>query len=208
MLGVVLTLITSLLLSWNNVSVRESGCGAYFPDPPIDGFGATWFCEQLRAMGESPLLEVTPRGSRSFRLTILPTWGNAVSVRMMVSDGVARFEGRRLQNQAGYEVGPLAEVASSSLSGAQLHALIAAFDRSGVSTMAPTARSGVRDGSEWILEFVEAGRWHVVERSTPNYDTKKRGLSGFLEFCTLLYRFGPLRGDVLNKGTTTLSKEP
>ncbi len=57
-------------------------------------------------MGESPLGEVTLEGSRSIRLTILPTWGNAVSVRLMSSQALTRIEGRRLQNQAGSGIGP------------------------------------------------------------------------------------------------------
>jgi hypothetical protein len=204
----VLTLLTSLLLSWNHAAVDAPGCAAYFPSPPIDSFRATWFCEQLRAMGESPLLEVTPAGSRSFRLTVLPTWGNAVTVRLMVSGKTGRVEGRRLQNQAGYGVGPLAEVATSELRAAELRALAGTFERQNVSGMAPVEEIDGADGDEWILEFVEAGRWHVIEQWTPSGDTKTRGLTGFLDFCTQLYRLGPLRGDVLNKGTTILSKEP
>ncbi|MDP1916978.1 MAG: hypothetical protein Q8L14_12055 [Myxococcales bacterium] len=211
MLVDVLTLMTNLVLSWNDGRVLESQCRAYIPAPAFAEYEATGYCEHLRALGELPLAEVTPAGSRSFRLTIFPTWGNTTSVRVILSGSTARFEGRRLQNQAGYELGPLIEIASSIRPSQELEPLIKSFADSAIGGMTerpPRSDRGGKDGSGWLLEFVEGGRWHAIGRWSPDFDTKRRGLSGFLEFCTLLYRLGPLRGDVLNKGTTTLSKEP
>lgn len=211
MLGCVLTLLTGLLLSWNNGRVLESQCRAYIPAPAFAEYEATGYCEHLRALGELPLAEVTPPGARSFRLTIFPTWGNTTSVRLILAGSTARFEGRRLQNQAGYELGPLVEIASSIRPSQELAPLIRSFADSGIGELTarpPRSDRGGKDGSGWLLEFVEGGRWQAIGRWSPDSDTKKRGLVGFLDFCTLLYRLGPLRGDVQNKGTTTLSKDP
>jgi hypothetical protein len=63
------------------------------------------------------------------------------------------------------------------------------------------------DGSEWIIEAVEQGEYHVVARWTPTaYNTEKRGLRAFVEACEWLYRASPLKDDVRNKGTVEISK--
>ncbi len=40
-----LTLLTALLLSWNDMTVLEPGCAAYVPGLKLDSFSTTWYCE-------------------------------------------------------------------------------------------------------------------------------------------------------------------
>lgn len=63
------------------------------------------YAPYFRAMGEAPLPAVTAAGARSFRLSIFPTWGEAVAVRLMADE--RRLEWRALSGQAGFEVGPV-----------------------------------------------------------------------------------------------------
>lgn len=174
----------------------------------ISSFEEAWYGKALRAMEEQPLHTVagTTKGT-VYRLTILPTWGNPVVVRLTVLDGKATIEGKRLDGQGGYEPGKLVERGVTPLKEeavASFEQLFAKLNFERQSTQDPTR--GL-DGSEYILERVAEGKYQVVVRWSPDSDTSKRRLSEFVAVTTWLHRASPLKADVTNKGRVELRKK-
>lgn len=196
-------LVTCLVLAQSSVK--------FFPIDEkhgISSFEEEWYGKALRAMEEQPLHSgaTTTKGT-VYRLTILPTWGNPVSVRLTLLDGKATIEGKRLDGQGGYEPGKLVEKGLAPLRAealARFERLFVKLNFEKQPTQDPT--SGF-DGSEYILERVMEGTYQVVVRWSPDYDTSKRGLTEFVAVTTWLHRASPLKGDVTNKGRVELRKK-
>lgn len=174
----------------------------------ISSFEEAWYGKALRAMEEQPLhTGATTTKGTVYRLTILPTWGNPVAVRLTVLDGKATIEGRRLNGQGGYEPGKLVERGVAPLSAealATFEPLFAKLNFEKQSTRDPTRG---HDGSEYILERVAEGKHQVVVRWSPDSDTSKRGLTEFQAVAKWLYRACPIKGDLTTKGGVELRKK-
>lgn len=176
-------------------------CGAfspqdapYFPirekdgDAGITTFEAEWYGKALSRMNE-PRLPETAKDAKAvvYRLTILPTFGHPIAIR--VQNGARGFDlaARRLDGQGGYDPGKLVEQKDVTLTGddsKQLESLVAALN---LFAMATDDDNRGLDGDEWIVEGVAAGKYHVVQRwCAAACDTKGRGLEPFLALCRFL----------------------
>ncbi|OGV51058.1 MAG: hypothetical protein A2017_12790 [Lentisphaerae bacterium GWF2_44_16] len=62
------------------------------------------------------------------------------------------------------------------------------------------------DGSEWLLEALQNGNYHYIDRWTPTYDSEKRNAVDFINLCTWLYRKAPIKSDLTNKGDIEIKK--
>ena len=181
---------------------------SYFPvrkganDPGVSEFEADWYGKALDRMKEPrlPGLAKDPRAV-VFRFTILPTWGNPISVRAEKAGPIYKLFARRLDGQGGYDPGKLVEqpeVALTESDSTTLNSLIAAVNFFNLPT-----EDEVRgfDGDEWILEGVADGRYHVVDRwCAADYDPGKRGLEAFLTLCRFLIDKSTLTEVPRNKG--------
>lgn len=174
----------------------------------ISRFEEDWYGKALRAMEEQPLhTTASTTKATVYRLTILPTWGNPVAVRLSVLEGKASIEGRRLNGQGGYEPGKLVEKGVAPLSAEALGSFEQLFAKLNFEKQSTRDPNRGHDGSEYILETVTGGRYQVVVRWTPTSDTSKRGLTEFVAVATWLYRASPLKADLTNKGHIELRKK-
>ncbi len=190
------------------LSQAPSDARAFFGGKVPSRCQAAWYAKALARMDEPPLAAATA-SARVFRFTLLPTWGHPVSVRLTLAGTSGIIEAKRLSGLGGYEPGRLEEKGSVRLSAAQVEEFVALFGKLGFRQMAFEDPDRGFDGSEWILEAVESGEYHIVARWTPTaYDTEKRGLRTFVDVCEWLFRAGPLKDDVRNKGTIEISKRP
>lgn len=146
--------------------------------------------------------------STVYRLTIVPTWGNSVTVRLTIVAGKGLIIGKRLDGQGGYGLGKLEEQRAASLDSEQVDEFERLFAGLNFGKLLTEDTTRGRDGAIWILERVEDGSHHAVVRWSPDFDTRKRGLSTFVAVAEWLYRRSPLKGDVTNKGSVEISKEP
>jgi hypothetical protein len=184
------------------------GAERYFPRESQGGLSAfeqKWYGGALRRMHESSLLGVT-RDPKAvvYRFTLLPTWGNPVTVRTTRHGDHYRLSLRRLDGMGGYELGHLAEQKEIELSPGDSAAFDRLIARAAFFTIPISEESGGTDGEEWILEAVSGGKYHVVDRWCPNvYDTKKRKLEGFVALCIFLLH--KTAQDPTNKGERILS---
>lgn len=92
-----------------------------------------------------------------------------MSIRLEVEpDGTAALTTKVLSGAGGYRPGVLLEHSSRVLAKEQTHAFLARLEKAGF-WKAPNPLNDQKgtDGSQWIIEGVKGGRYHVIDRWTP-----------------------------------------
>lgn len=181
----------------------------YFPTTTKAGvesvtpFEATWYGGSLQRMGEPRLPEIAQQDANAqiYRLTILPTWGNSIAVRVQRHGELYSLSARRLDGQAGYDPGKLVESKDIELSPRDSETLGGLIQNLRFFQL-PTDDSVMGfDGDEWILEGVSQGKYHVVQRwCATESNPKKRGLESFLALSRFLINKSALSERPTNKG--------
>jgi len=182
--------------------------GSYFPirtksgTEGVTAFESQWYGKSLERMNEPRLLARTKDpNAEIYRFTILPTWGNSITVRVQRHAELYSLSARRLDGQAGYDPGKLAESKDIELDANDSKTLEVLIQNLNFFRL-PTD-DGVMgfDGDEWIMEGVSHGNYHVVERwCAGDYNPRKRGLKPFLALCKFLIDRSTLSERPRNKG--------
>lgn len=180
---------------------------SYFPikTKPAEGitaFEAEWYGRSLQRMNEPALPDSAKEANAEiYRILILPTWGNSIAVRVDKHGQTYHLSARRLDGQAGYDPGELAETKDTDLSLEDSNTLGALLRD--VDFFQMSIRDNVRgyDGDEWILEGVSQGQYHVVQRwCAASYDPNNRKLKPFLALTKFLLDKSKLSKRPSNKG--------
>jgi hypothetical protein len=180
----------------------------YFPvskkagDPGISEFEAQWYGKSLARMNEPRLTEASKDAKAFvFRLTILPTWGNPIAVRAQRLDGEFTLFARRLDGHGGFDPGKLAEQKEAKLSPNDSKTLDSLRSDLKFFQMPIDDHTRATDGEEWVLEGVNDGKYHVVQRwCASTCDPQKRGLDPFLALCRFLVDKSTLSERPKNRG--------
>jgi hypothetical protein len=161
-----------------------------------------WFGKFLAQMNEPTLPELTKDVNvEVYRMIILPTWGNSILVRVQKHGTIYSLSSRRLDGQAGFELGKLVEAKDSELSEKDSQALEQLIQS--LSFFQLAADDGVLgfDGDERILEGVSRGKYHAAKRwCASSYNPDKRELKAFLNLCKFLVDKSALSERPQNKG--------
>ena len=151
----------------------------------ISAFQEKWYSNHLGSMEEPSLYAM--RGEKTqevYRFTYLPTWGNPRCAVVTVKEEAAKIRFVRLDGAGGYDPGKIAERKERELTSdelARFHDLFEALDFANQSTKDPVRGM---DGSQWILERLKEGEYHIVVRWTAkSYNPGKRGTVSFVELC-------------------------
>ena len=195
-----IALVLALLCATASAAADDS----YFPvktkphGQGVTEFESKWYGQSLERMKEPRLPELAKdQNAEIYRITILPTWGNSISVRVQKNGGLYSLSARRLDGQAGYDPGKLVESKDIALGADDSKTLTLLIQNLNFFQMSTEDDVRGFDGDEWIMEAVSNGKYHVAERwCAPSYDPKKRRLTAFLA----LFRF------LLDK--STLSERP
>jgi hypothetical protein len=181
---------------------------SYFPikmkpgDEGVTTFESQWYGKSLQQMKEPRLPDFArDANAEVYRLMILPTWGNSIVVRIRRHEKLYSLSARRLDGQAGYDPGKLAEAKDFDLSEDDSNALEALLQN--LHFFGMPANDDVRgfDGDEWILEGVSQGKYHLVQRWCATfYNPEKRRLTAFLALCKFLMDKSTLSERPKNKG--------
>jgi hypothetical protein len=130
-----------------------------------------WYGAHLSALGEPVLCGEEGTEQRIIRLTWLPSFHPSVVVRVERLSTGYRLEAKIESGAGGYEPGHLARDTVITLSvtdGAEFERLLAAAHFWGLPTVpAPDGTVGL-DGAQWVIEGLSDGRYHVVDRWTPD----------------------------------------
>jgi hypothetical protein len=99
-----------------------------------------------------------------YRLTILPAWGNSVTVRVQRHGDLYSLSARRLDGQAGFEPGKLVEAKDVALGADDSEALALLIQNLNRFQMSTEDDVTGADGDEWIIEGVSQGKYLVAAR--------------------------------------------
>src|ERR1017187_7041429 len=169
--------ITFLLLFLLCSIAAALGQEPYFPqgaledNPQGDSFRSNWYSRHLKALGEPSLFQMAKNSkAESYRFVWLRTFHHPVIVRVDINaDGSAELTTKVSNGAGGYEPGKLIENASRPLIQRQTEKFLATIKRLQFWELPTNETSeGVGcDGSQWLIEAVPAGKYHVVDRWTP-----------------------------------------
>jgi hypothetical protein len=184
--------------------------GVFGKNPGFSDWVARWYASELRALKEPSLYRNESSASSEFgknvndvayRITILPTWGNGVAIRVQKHGELYSLSARRLDGQAGYDPGNLIESKDVALGADDSKTLEVLIRNLSFYEMSTEEEVRGTDGDEWIMEGVSQGKYHVVVRWCPeSYDTRKRKLTAFLTLCKFLVDKSTLSARPKNKG--------
>jgi hypothetical protein len=185
---------------------HSQAAAPYFPTLTSDGgngiseFEAKWYSKHLMAMREPSLLEAARNSSNQvYRLTILPTWGNPIAIRMQKHIGTYELISSRLDGQGGYDPGRLAERKVKNLTNAESRMLENLLAKLKFFELPTDDKINGNDGDQWILEGVSNGKYHVIHRWCPaSTQPEKRGLESFLALSRFLVENSALAKPPMN----------
>lgn len=139
--------------------------GTFDSDPNLDGFVRAWYSSQLCAMGE-PRLSAGNSGDRTvIRFLWLRSFDPGIAIRVTRSADAYRLSTIRLDGAGGYAPGNVALREERAITASEWHRLTAALKIANYWALPTSDRSNDGlDGSQWIVEAVEGGKHHVVDR--------------------------------------------
>ena len=164
-------------------------CSAqFFPksslDPTGDDFKANWYSTQLRALREPSLFALaTNKKAESYRFLWLRSFHHPVAVRVDLQvDGSWILVTKVASGAGGYSPSTLTTNTSRQLTAQEAQSFRSMVENGGFwNAPNPINDQTGTDGSQWIIEGVKAGHYHVIDRWMPN-NGPARDLGVFLVF--------------------------
>jgi hypothetical protein len=141
--------------------------GAFYPKPEREKFIVEWYAGHLKAMGEPPLLSEPDSPRQSYRFLWLRSFHHPVAVRVWASCAGYFINVKQTNGQGGYQPGTLITDQTRPLTETEWDHFISLLDRSCYWQLPTKLDDMGFDGAQWILEGVRDGRYHVVDRWTP-----------------------------------------
>jgi len=181
--------IASLLVFCAFATAQET----YFPknaladDSRSDQFKTYWYSHALKVLAEPSLLELAKNSSsESYRFLWLRTFHHPVAIRLDVRpDGTGALTKKVGSGSAGfpYTVRLVIENVSRPLTREQTQGFLAMLIRLGFWSLPSHINDQTgTDGSQWVIEGVKEGKYHVVDRWSPDAGAvRELGLSLALE---------------------------
>jgi len=164
-------------------------------DTTISHFENAWYSEHLETMEEESLYSKREEEKLEiYRFTLLPTWGDprSVTIELEKEANLATIQYSRLDGDGGYDPGKLVEKETRDLSGREFKDFIKLFEEIGFSNQTTNDPILGLDGSQWILERLKNGEYHIVVRWTADaYDPEKRGTRAFVDLCNWMLDNAP-----------------
>jgi hypothetical protein len=156
-------------------------------------FKTNWYSKHLAAMGEPSLSVLARRDTNAivYRFLWLPSFHHPVCVRIEPTSEGAKLRLKVLGGKGGYEPGDVVINKSITLRADQVGELDRHLEQAAFWKMPTRVKldGGVEDGAHLILEGVERGTYHIVDRILPgapyaNLCRQMLSLSGFQTFRT------------------------
>jgi hypothetical protein len=144
---------------------------AFSEKPDLNQFVEAWYSRQLSAMDEPSVWKAAARkDAEIYRFTWLRTFHPPYAFRLEVrADGTGSLVAKSASGAGGYDPGRLTLNKTIALDAKPVRQFTVALGKLGFwnhPTQDP-APPGF-DGSRWVLEGVKGGRYHVVDRWTPD----------------------------------------
>jgi hypothetical protein len=185
-----ISLLVLFILTAAGVSARPQNKSVPFPVDPPDihpryfpvgvfqdssdtgwyrGFKERWYAKHLRSMNE-PSLSVASKDAAlvAYRFVWLRTFHHPIVVRLTIqADGTGMLNAKETDGQGGYRAGRLFRNDAAEIARSQVSQFLNLLRKAAFWSLATEETSGGLDGAQWILEGVEKGHYHVVDRWSP-----------------------------------------
>jgi hypothetical protein len=136
-------------------------------------FFASWFSKHLKALGEPSVwhLSLQKPPVEVYRFLYLRSFDHPIAVRLSIAaDGTGSLTSKEMDGQGGYEPGATIRNRTVKLSGKRVELFREKVEELGFWKLStwpdPNDRIGV-DGARWIVEAAKDGRYHIVDRWSP-----------------------------------------
>ncbi|MHB8539703.1 MAG: hypothetical protein ACYDCD_01990 [Candidatus Acidiferrales bacterium] len=143
----------------------------------------TWYSHALKSLEEPSLWKLSQNDKHAivYRFLWLRSFHHPVAIRVIIApDGTAELITKVSGGAGGYAPGPLIESQTKRLSAIDVKDLLEQMNSANfweLPTEEKRASFGI-DGARWILEGIQDGNYHVVDRWSPTKG-EYRTLCGF-----------------------------
>ena len=170
MLRQAVVILAVLAASPGQVAAQFFPPGAFSERADRHQFVSAWYSKYLSAMDEPSLLKMAEaRAHEVYRFTWLRTFHAPFTFRLDVRpDGSGSLLVKSTNGKGGYNAGQLVLNKAVSLDARQVQRFTTALDGLRFWNLPTTDPSVLGlDGAQWIFEGVKGGKYHVVDRWTP-----------------------------------------
>jgi hypothetical protein len=150
-------------------------------------FRCGWYGSHLWSMEERPLYPPEPDQFPVYRLLHLPTFSAPSMVRLTEGVDGWRVVCKRSDGWGGYAAGELVAVAEHDLTVLEVQQFLNKFDQCGFWDLPSYEKCDSCDGTQAVVEGVNRGRYHVVDRWSP----RGTPYAELVEYLLALGRFQP-----------------
>lgn len=130
-------------------------------------FVSDWYSRHLEAMNELPLAALENE-DESYRFLWLRSFHRPVAVHVWRTGERHFMVVKRVNGQGGYDPGVFDLYWARPLSENDWNAFMLHLEHSQYWLMPTKEYSGMFDGAQWIMEGYREGRYHVVDRQSPD----------------------------------------
>ncbi len=161
------------------VAVNKTPAADFFPpftfgsNADCNAFVLNWYTTQLKALGENSFYSLAAdTNAHAFRFTCLRSFHNPFCVVIRFDhNGRATITGKIASGAGGYAPGRLCRVKQSTLHEGSSTEVLDLVDRTDFWNLPARVETFGCDGSQWIVEGVDHGNYHLVDRWTPDAST-------------------------------------
>jgi hypothetical protein len=131
-------------------------------------FLARWYAEELRGLKEPSLSENVPAREPVYRFLWLRTFHHAIAVRITIHpNGGGTITVKMADGGGGYPPGKLILDSTREISLPEVRHALDLVDAMDFWRMPPELGPLYPDGAEWIFEASDHGKYHVIDRQSP-----------------------------------------
>jgi hypothetical protein len=148
---------------------RDFPKGSLGPTRQQDEFKQTWYSTELKALQEPSLSAMAEnRGAECYRFLWLRTFDHPIAVRLDVKpDGSGVLSTKIASGSAGFNAGELERSTITVIDRQQVNMFKGRVDQAGFWQLGPAGNIEGEDGSQWIIEGIKEGHYHLVDRWSP-----------------------------------------
>jgi hypothetical protein len=156
------------------ISELKKGKSGYLPKDnfsggweKLDDFINDWYGEHLRAMGEKSFLDVSDENIETYRFLWLRSFHHPIFVRIEREENKIKLFTKELGGAGGYRPGKVLRSNKINLEKEEFCRFLNLLEDANFWKM-PTKHDVLgEDGAQWILEGVKKGRYHIMDRWSP-----------------------------------------
>ena len=178
------------------IAELKKGRSRYFPKGNFSGkwekrddFVNDWYGSHLRAMGEKSLLAAN-QTAETYRFLWLRTFHHPIFVRIERRDDEINLFTKELDGAGGYEPGKVLRSNKLSIKPEDFCKFLKLLEEANYWNLPIDNDDMGNDGAQWVLEGVRNGRYHAVDRWTPQ-------TGEFREACLFLLKLSGVDTDRL-----------